>query len=556
MEKGFSFRGLEIHTRRLYNMGEIERSIEFCKEFGLNSLILHQNDIVDRLVLPSKYISQECCETDIIIRFSLMRDTRAYLKNVCRKCHQAGIKLYFETKEFYFGDGLFQCHPEGFNPDGTMCATHPFWFEFLEEKYRELVEDIFPEIDGVICSPGTRESRVSLAKNKCTCPRCKAADPVEWYRDIVEAMYRPLKKNGKMLAIRDFSFNRENTEVLMQGVEATHHKDIVMALKSAPQDYYPTFPNNPKIGEKNGHPQFVEYDVNGQFFGLGFFATSQVEDLKHRMNYAYEHQVDGIWLRSDWDNGNETGCFNSLTMVNLIGGAMLANNIETNVDTIYQTWCKYGLYNTCITGSAHQTRCVPQNPDAWKYLKDYLTAAAEVINKAAYCRKNIFMYSSQYQDCITRLERFLLRSVLNSYDPEALARIEPTDENIAKILEEKNDAIELAKTLKDRLHVEELGLDPAFKADMKLISELWVPYVIGFKKQAEGYFYYRKAKVTNDEADKVMAEKAIDGMLVYADELQALVDPERVRMPHYFMRVLCYESLRSLANEMRQQLAS
>ena len=84
-------------------------------------------------------------------------------------------------------------------------------------------------------------------------------------------MYRPLAKAGMRLVVRDFSYTADHQFAMVEAARSVS-KDITMALKKAPHDYYPTFPDNPAIGCCDSDMrQWVEFDTWGQYFGLGYF---------------------------------------------------------------------------------------------------------------------------------------------------------------------------------------------------------------------------------------------------------------------------------------------
>ena len=113
-------------------------------------------------------------------------------------------------------------------------------------------------------------------------------------------------------------------------------RDIVIAMKNMPHDYYPTFPNNPRIGNTGDRPQWVEFDCWGQFYGMGFFPCSVVEDMHRRFEFCHAHGVQGIWLRTDWEGMIEASTFNSFNILNVIAGGLLSNNIQEDMDIIYK----------------------------------------------------------------------------------------------------------------------------------------------------------------------------------------------------------------------------
>src|SRR5690606_33160152 len=186
---------------------------------------------------------------------------RHYINKVVREAKARGIAFYFETKEVSFVDELLEIVPGLRGADGGVDPENPFWWRLLDIKMKELVEAI-PDFAGIIVSPGTRESKVSIAVD----PERKI-DATAWYAKLLGAMHAPLAASGKTLAVRDFSYTAAQQNHMIEAAGRVS-PDMVISLKNTPHDYYPTFPDNPRIGHTNGLRQWVEYDTWGQFFGL------------------------------------------------------------------------------------------------------------------------------------------------------------------------------------------------------------------------------------------------------------------------------------------------
>jgi hypothetical protein len=69
---------------------------------------------------------------------------------------------------------------------------------------------------------------------------------------------------------------------------------IVISLKNTPHDFYPTFPDNARIGDVGNHPQWVEFDTWGQFFGLGVVPSIILDDLSQRFRHSAKSGVSGV----------------------------------------------------------------------------------------------------------------------------------------------------------------------------------------------------------------------------------------------------------------------
>lgn len=312
-KKEFSVRGIELHSLYAWDFKWIDSCLTFMQREGFNTLVLHRNVFVDLIVYPGKYYGCKKDSYDSIFerykeifrtlykytptRRSGPYQRRAFLKRVLTIAQKRGISIYVENKELYFPEILLEFYPE-LVKNGKICATDSFWIAFLKEKYTEFFTE-FPEVDGIIIAPATGESKVSITSNRCTCDRCKNTSRAEWFKNVLEAMYEPIHAAGKKLVVKDFVFNPEAHKAIASVMENLP-SDVVISLKNTPHDYYPTFPENPRIGNVGDHEQWLEFDAMGQYFGWGIGIANLADDYRRRMKSALEKGVDGIILRTDW----------------------------------------------------------------------------------------------------------------------------------------------------------------------------------------------------------------------------------------------------------------
>ena len=238
-------------------------AFDFILKHDMNALVLHENALVDEIIFPDRYFSNEILWKNWPVRRQGLLYRRDYMQKVAREAKRRNIQLFFETKEIYFDMTLLELQPQVRNADGSICPSHPFWKEFLRTKMEELVERI-PELSGLIVSLGTQESLVSFAANRCHCERCQTSNELDFYISMLEAIYEPLKKHGKILMARDFSSNAARQDMLIKACEHVS-EDIVVSLKIQPHDYWPTFPTNPRIGQTGKLRNYIEFDVWGSF---------------------------------------------------------------------------------------------------------------------------------------------------------------------------------------------------------------------------------------------------------------------------------------------------
>lgn len=548
----FNFRGLEFHSSRMWQWAQVERALDLMQSTGLNALVFHQNDIVEELVFPQEFFPDDLMWKRWPVRMHAIYQNRHYINKVAREARERGIGFYVEIKEIWFVDELLELVPDLRSADGSICPSNPFWWRFLDIKMRELVSAV-PDLAGVIVSPGTRESKVSISTNTCTCERCKAADALGWYSDLLRAMYVPLAENGKTLAVRDFSYTAEQQSQMIEAA-AWVSDQIVISLKNTPHDYYPTFPNNPRIGNTGGLRQWVEFDTWGQFFGMGFFPLSVAEDMQARMRHCAANGVEGIQLRTDWEVITEASSFNSLNVFNVIAGAMLAGDIDLDLTDAYAAWTKYGLCSPLRSQSFVQSPVIPAAAGAGGLLEAYMKASWAVMEKAAYVRGHLFHEDDQYPDTVDKAFAMMVDiHGRDEWEPGASKLVEPTDANLAIIFAEKEKAIAEVQALPAILKPRSLGLSDDMAEDMETMLDFYERYVRGYALCARTVFLTRKAETSAKATDKAAALDSLGPMRAFIDETDKRF--AGTHYPHYVYWLFDTGRLVSLCADVERRMA-
>ena len=539
----FTFRGLEFHSSRMWRWASVEKSLTFMEKFQMNALIFHQNDLIDQLVLPEAYFSDETMLKRWPVRRSTIFANRVYINRVIQKARKLGIGFYLEVKEIWYPEALVELYPELRAADGTVCPTNPFWFEFLETKMRELVK-YMPDLAGVIVSPATRESKISISTNPCSCDRCMRTDPTSWYKSYIHAIFQPLYAHGKTLVVRDFAYSADQQSSVVEAAVSCSDQ-IVLGLKNVPHDFWPTFPSNPKIGHSHGLRQWIEFDVWGQYCGLGVFPCSLVEDLQQRLQYCRDRGAEGAWFRTDWEICIEASTFNSFNMLNLIGASMLSKQPDMHLDQVYKAWAQHGLYSSLRTESCTGEPVVPTSPQAWKNLKEFMITAWSVMEKSLFVRGNVFQLSSKIhpslQDMLYIMTKHHNRG---NWDPNALDILDGSEEHVRMILEEKQEALRECLRLRSLLDPNSLGVPPSFQAEIETMLELFTYYCKAFYYAAQASFLAHRALLTGNPADQERTREALTELLDFQRELkERLTDTE---YPFYLYWLLDEKQLLSL----------
>lgn len=513
---------LEIHGPNMFNMYHVDRAIRFAKEHGLNGLIFHCNELLDKIVLPYKYFDKDLSLKRWPVRDATLMNNQYYMHGVLQKCKDAGLSFYAEVKELYYPQEILELYPHLRKENGAVCPTDPFWWEFLEEKVREFIT-ILPDVAGIIVSPGTRESMVSLAANGCVCDRCKNYDMDQWYRELIGAMYRPLAAAGKRLIVRDFSYTADHQYAMVDAARAVS-SDITMAMKKVPHDYYPTFPDNPAVGNCGEMRQWIEYDTWGQYFGLGVFPCSVAEDMQGRMQRYLAKGASGVMLRTDWEIISQSSVFNSFNLFNLIAGAALCNDVNVDLNDVYKRWVEEGLYSPLRHDTFAQVPCVPTAPNAVDVLKELMQRSWKILEKIEYVRGHVFQENVQVFDRFDLAYNMMVHfHCRDDWDPGASQKVEPTDENLEIIFREKDEGVALAETLRDLIHPDELGVTDEIKEYLEFLVDMYILYAHVMRHQAHTVFLTEKARRSKAAEDIEAARATLEGYDEEADAMKARV---------------------------------
>lgn len=526
----YSLRAMELHDFvQIWNLDEIEKRLAFMVRNDMNALVFHEPGIEEKIVFPAKFLGgsgtaksyyDTFAEIDHEIYYHALRENlnlnrRDYMNHLIRKAKASGVDVYFENKELWFKDFILTYKKTLFH-DGVICPSDPFWYEeFLPQKYRELFIAL-PDLAGIVVSIGTGEARLSISNTYgCTCDRCKNLDPVEWYKNMILGIYKPFHEAGKRLIIRDFIYTKAEQERFRKAF-ITLPNDIWLSLKNTPHDFYPTFPNNPLIGNVDSHPQITEYDVQGQFYGWGASPSAMLEDIKYRLDYGTTRNVTGFIARTDWEGVQDWTCFDNLNLVNLYAIAMYANNPNSERLEIYRKWL---LEENMVDSSIHSQElksCIDT-------VASIMDKTWPIVEKVNYVNGTLFSNDSCLYLSVDQFN-FIggTHHSLAEWDPSKGDALSITKENIIKIAKDKDDAREGAAALLAEVEQGIPGLtEDAFKMLLKHFRFMSF-YSQAFRLSARGYCFSRYAEEINAKEPLFEGKTAIELLQEVVTELELL----------------------------------
>ena len=560
MTDAFRTRALELHSRYVWDFDRVKRALDFVAKQRMTALILHRNDIVDRIIWPAKFFGANGDERNIFERYrtihrSLYKYTptrrsgpyhrREYLRRIIELARRQGTEVWFQNKELFFHDIFLELRPE-LTKNGRICPSEPFWNDFIETKYTELFQEL-PGLTGVVTAPGTGESRLSISANRCTCELCATMTPRRWYGGLLNAMHRPIAKAGARLVVRDFVFDKKAQDALASSFDELP-ADVAISLKSTPHDYYPSFPDNARIGQVGNRPQWVEFDCMGQYFGGGLAPAIRTEQWRGRMERAKALGVEGLVFRTDWESLDGHSAFHTPNLINAYGGAALGRDLTASTRNAFASW---------LTGEGMLVEgATPDEAAAWA--EKLLGESWEIVRRALYTNDCVFNDSSTFPVGLDHAWWLAEeKNSLKDWDPSKADALRPDEANIRALLAEKDEAVARVQAVLPVLDNPPAGLAPAALEDLRWRMDVCHLYIRGFSGLGRALLLTRAlvAKPTGAWASEARGlwDAALANLLVLADEFDAFAATTDHRYTVYV--VLSSERLRTLHADLAARIS-
>jgi hypothetical protein len=553
-------RAFEFHSHRMWDRASIEEALDYMGRTGLNALVFHMTDIIDQLLFPDKFYGKalplgQWPEFPILKQRLVQENNRQYMNRIIDLAHAKGVKIYFNIKEPWFPETLLYLYPELMDAKGQICPSNPFWWDYVETKVDQLFRQV-PGLDGIIQSPGTIESKVNFSYSACTCERCQAMTQSQWIRNVTEALYKPLKAHGKEFIVRDFAYFPSELEAIFD-VMKDMPADVSVSLKCAPHDFYPTFPQNPRIGKTEGHPQWVEFDIWGQYCGLGVFPCILLDDIRERVEYARANGAESYLARTDWEIVTDGWAMRCFSIINLYALEKYWDDPHYDRRRIYEEALR--LAENIDMPFAGRIK-VESDADL-----DGLIAILEqtwpIISRSLYIDRHLFQGNSMGA-VVDSLEEARYTTVehhsLSIWDPgheNVFANLNAA--NVARLLNEKQQAMDQVSGVVAALRAGEFGLNRRLNASMLSLFEAFELYVKQFYRSGRAYILTEHALASGDAAIRRAAEQEIATLAPLAKEIEAFAPSYRFEPQSNITAMLMNPlRMRSLAGSLTAALAA
>jgi len=565
----FTTRLIEMHSASAWDFDKVMQVMDIAVENAMTGICFHRNDFVDQLLFPTRYLGSDSQSSPYsnlpkaydrvyraMYRFDPTRRDQPYRRGLYfrRVLHEAAdrhLDVYIENKEVNYLDFLDELYPH-LRKNGPVCPSEPFLLEYVAFKYRELFA-LYPEVAGIITSTATRESKTTISNNHCTCSLCAQKASSEWHRDVIMTMHQEISKAGKRLIVRDFVFDAAAHQEI-SGAMQSLPTSIAFSLKNTPHDYYPTFPDNPRIGQTPEREQWIEYDANGQYFGQGIAVSIMKDDLQRRIEHAKANGVSGMIIRTDWEAIDGHAVFATPNFINVYLACEIERGSPDAPERAYSAWlAKRGFFTEGLTDA--------QRKEAVAQVMAVYDDSFEILRRTAYVHDCVFNDSSQFPASIAHgLWLAEEKNSLKDWDAtkEQALSVEDFD-NLTSILAEKDEAVRRIEACVGALSSLGSGISADGKAYIAATIVCYHLYVSAYRHLTYGMFltrYFELAPQKRSGAMDAQAKQKVLNALASLREVISQIKLLHEKTHHYYMTyiLLDYERLQTVHQEIVSRL--
>jgi len=422
---------------------------EYVADLGVNVLIAKPNDAVVTLkdTLPEVY---RRLSTEEQVRLDQARAERMKRnQELARQCRDADVELYaflfgsdFELWSNALYQAVLKAYPSVKGTPGPvsfekarLCPSDPMTWKVIRAYVQDFMDQSFA--DGLYT---TFWDKYGLDCQDDRCTRNGLSKFTNQVYQTVHEYYEVLRPMGKKLVVRTWSsgvphwlgseyvhapgydhFGGSGLELWSRVIKELP-SEIALQTKVYDSDCQPDSRFTPWLGQASPHVEIAEYQISGQTVGRFYFPASSVEYNAATLRRAHElvgpeggvSVFPGGTRQSDYSLLDD-----NLNSVNLYAWRRLSWNVNSDLARVWREWA------------------VPiYGEQAAPHVIKALQLSEEVVNRTF---STLAMGSSTNSDFAHTIERreTLLKYTNRYYLPEYAKSLEPTKENIQRVIDEK-----------------------------------------------------------------------------------------------------------------------
>jgi hypothetical protein len=426
---------------------------EYVAELGVNVLIGKPNDAVVTLKdsLPEVYRQLSSEQQSHLDSAKAERAKRH--QELARECRDADVELYaflfgsdFELWSNALYQAVLKAYPSVKGTPGPasfekarLCPSDPMTWKVIRAYVQDFMEQSFA--DGLYA---TFWDKYGL---DCQDDRCVRNGLSKFPNQLYEAVreyYEVLRPMGKKLVVRTWSsgvphwlgpefvhapgyghFGGSGIQLWSRVIQELP-SEIALQTKVYDSDCQPDSRFSPWLGQAGPHIEIAEYQISGQTVGRFYFPASSVEYNAATMRRVHEllGAKGGVNI---FPGGTQQPGYSLLddiaNSVNIYAWRRLSWHVNADLAQVWREWA------------------VPiYGEQAAPHIINALRLSEEAVNRTF---STLAMGSSTNSDFARTIERReTLLKYTNRYDlPEYAKALEPTRENIQRVVEEKAECL-------------------------------------------------------------------------------------------------------------------
>ncbi|WP_156294009.1 hypothetical protein [Serratia oryzae] len=526
MQTLIPLRLLEVNSSLIWHWPHLQEVIAVMKRDRFNGLVVHQQDLLALLVLPSPY----CLHG----RDNLLRERQErllYLQRLYRYCNLAGIGVWLQGEAFPHGGKLQEKYPE-YALIENSSADELFWRNFYQQALVETLQHL-PGIDGVI---------VNLPRHQ--------AYRANW-SSTLPYLYQTLRSQGKKMVLRDYIDDDAAPWQLINALQVLP-PDVRVSLKAVANGYRPGFANNPLLTELAGRIKWIEFDMWGLEYGWTLLPCYLLDEIQGRLSWgenAAGDRLEAITGRLSWEWISNSSLINSVNSVNLHGLAMFGREMCLSEKQAFHCWLTDML--------DHKVDVAELNAFHQLYTSSY-----EWMRKTPYILGHVLHHYSQVPESYAQAVQLLQLHARHTEGYLAASSLFPNDspdtgrEQYQQLLLEKQRALFLAQSSRSQLHhiLQCVDIKEDKGALFKRVWDRVAYYTDMFDAVAKGVAmklmlerYGSQGEISSFELSRQIAQ-----LRQVAQRIEEWLDKEEQQQPHYLAMLFDPARLMNLADSLSQ----
>jgi hypothetical protein len=262
---------------------------------------------------------------------------RSRMTELIDVAHANGVsEVVAWTHEIQFAD----MPPSRFMVGGKVNLNDQAFWDWLYWEYDRFFKTYLPNLDGLVLTltenwPGEgcdfNDRKTTIHTDPITGVELPRSESI---RKGVETIYNACKANNKSLYVRDWTLYGGPDRWIRDAVKACDpeiwfmSKGVGAGDWDCIQEYYDI------IGTCTGHPELMELDIIGEYWGKGATPCAAPDYLKDLWNYHLPN-IGGMVARVERDNSS---AYRGPNRINMYAIDALASCPDVSVDSVYDYW--------------------------------------------------------------------------------------------------------------------------------------------------------------------------------------------------------------------------